>query len=140
MKLAADGETLQISYGLTTIDIDSVIQLHKELDLQLRAMGCGELEYWFPAATLTAAIRNLSKDGLHQCGTTRMADTPENGVVDANLKLWGTDNVYVCSSSVFPTSGQANPTFLLGVFAVRLAAHLANQEKASRPAEQLVNQ
>jgi choline dehydrogenase-like flavoprotein len=140
MKLGADGETLQISYGLTTTDIDSVIQLHKELDLQLRAMGCGELEYWFPPAALPAAIRNMSKDGLHQCGTTRMADTPENGVVDANLKLWGTDNVYVCSSSVFPTSGQANPTFLLGAFAVRLAAHLANQEKASRPVEQLVNQ
>jgi choline dehydrogenase-like flavoprotein len=55
-----------------------------------------------------------------------MADTPENGVVDANLKLWGTNNIYVCSSSVFPTSGQANPTFLLGVFAVRLAAHLGS--------------
>ncbi|MFL5744434.1 MAG: GMC oxidoreductase [Niastella sp.] len=140
MKLAGDGETLQISYGLTTPDIDSIIQLHKELDLQLRAMGCGELEYWFPPATLPDAIRNMSKDGLHQCGTTRMAGTPENGVVDANLKLWGTSNIYVCSSSVFPTSGQANPTFLLGVFAVRLAAHLAKGDKVNRPAEQLVNQ
>jgi choline dehydrogenase-like flavoprotein len=140
MELAGDKETLQISYGLTKADIDSVIQLHKELDLQLRAMGCGELEYWFPPAALPDAIRQMSKDGLHQCGTTRIADTPENGVVDANLKLWGTGNVYVCSSSVFPTSGQANPTFLLGVFAVRLASHLANLEKTNRPAQQLINQ
>ena len=131
MELAGDGETLQITYGLTKADIDSVIQLHQVLDQQLRAMDCGELEYWFPAAALHDAIRNMSKDGLHQCGTTRIADTPENGVVDANLKLWGTNNIYVCSSSVFPTSGQANPTFLLGVFAVRLAAHLGNLEKAT---------
>jgi choline dehydrogenase-like flavoprotein len=140
MELAGDGETLQITYGLTNADIDSVIQLHKVLDQQLRAMGCGELEYWFPPAALPDAIRNMSKDGLHQCGTTRMAATPEKGVVDANLKLWGTSNIYVCSSSVFPTSGQANPTFLLGVFAVRLAAHLANLEKANRSTQQLINQ
>jgi choline dehydrogenase-like flavoprotein len=139
MQLADDGETLQITYGLTKADIDSVIQIHKELDKQLRAMGCGELEYWFPPAALPDAIRNMSKDGLHQCGTTRMAGSPATGVVDANLKLWGTSNVYVCSSSVFPTSGQANPTFLLGVFAVRLAAHLSNLEKANRPARQLIN-
>jgi choline dehydrogenase-like flavoprotein len=139
MELAGDGETLQITYGLTKADIDSVIQLHKVLDQELRAMGCGELEYWFPPAALPDAIRNMSKDGLHQCGTTRIADTPENGVVDAHLKLFGTNNIYVCSSSAFPTSGQANPTFLLGVFAVRLAAHLGNLEKANRPARQLFN-
>jgi hypothetical protein len=140
MQLADDGETLQITYGLTNADIDSVIQLHNELDKQLRAMGCGELEYWFPPAALPDVIRHMSKDGLHQCGTTRMAGSPSTGVVDANLKLWGTSNVYVCSSSVFPTSGQANPTFLLGVFAVRLAAHFASLEKASPPARQLLNQ
>jgi hypothetical protein len=129
MELAADGETLHIRYGLTKADIDSVIQLHQALDRQLRAMGCGELEYWFPPQALPDAIRNMSKDGIHQSGTTRMADTPDKGVVDANLKLWGASNIYVCSSSVFPTSGQANPTFLLGAFAARLAAHLANPGK-----------
>jgi hypothetical protein len=135
MELAADGETLQISYGLTKADVDSVIQLHKELDQQLRAMGCGELEYWFPGAAMHDAIRHMSKDGIHQSGATRMADTPEKGVVDANLKLWGTNNIYVCSCSVFPTSGQANPTFLLGAFAVRLAVHLGNLGKANQASQ-----
>jgi choline dehydrogenase-like flavoprotein len=134
MELADDGETLKINYGLTKADIDSVIQLHKVLDQQLRAMGCGELEYWFTDEELPEAIRGMSKDGIHQCGTTRIADSPEKGVVDGNLKIWGTSNVYVCSSSVFPTSGQANPTFLLGVFAVRLAAHLTSLEKIKQVA------
>jgi choline dehydrogenase-like flavoprotein len=46
-------------------------------------------------------------------------------VVDRDLRIHGTRNVYVCSSSAFPTSGQANPTFFLGMFAVRLAGMLA---------------
>ena len=133
MELADDGETLQITYELTKADIDSVIQLHKVLDQQLRAMGCGELEYWYSQEELPNAIRNMSKDGIHQCGTTRIADSPAKGVVDGNLKVWGTGNVYICSSSVFPTSGQANPTFLLGVFAVRLAAYLTSLAKVSQP-------
>lgn len=121
MELAADDETLNIHYQLTDADIDSVIRTHDVLDQWLRKCKCGELEYWFPKKELPAEIRAMSKDGLHQAGTTRIAASPNDGVVDPNLKVWGASNLYVCSSSVFPTSSQANPTFLLGTFAVRLA-------------------
>jgi choline dehydrogenase-like flavoprotein len=107
-------------------DIDSVIRTHQVLDEWLRQCNCGELEYWFAQDELAEAIRSMSIDGLHQVGTTRISETPDNGVVDQNLKVWGTTNLYVCSTSAFPTSSQANPTFLLGVFAVRLAYHLAS--------------
>ncbi|WP_299822989.1 GMC family oxidoreductase [uncultured Pontibacter sp.] len=124
MRLGVDGESLVINYNLSDDDVNSVISLHKTLDKWLRACGCGELEYWYTEEQLPAAIYAMSKDGLHQTGTTRIAASPDKGVVDQNLRVWGTDNVYVCSSSVFPTSGQANPTFMLGTFAVRLAKHL----------------
>lgn len=124
MKLAADGETLEIHYAPKQADIDSIIKLHEVLDEWLRKCGCGELEFWYTRDKLAEAIRVMSKDGIHQSGTTRIADSPEKGVVDKELKLWGCENVYVCSSSVFPTSGQANSTFLLGAFAVRLAKHI----------------
>jgi choline dehydrogenase-like flavoprotein len=126
MELAADHETLNISYQYTEQDVDSVIRAHEVLDRWLRKCKCGELIYWFPKNELPAAIHNMSVDGLHQVGTTRLARTPEAGVVDEDLKIWGLSNIYVCSSSVFPTSGQANPTFLLGAFAVRLAHHLSS--------------
>lgn len=128
MELDSDGETLIINYNLSEDDINSVIRLHAVMDEWLRACGCGELQYWFEPEKLVDEIRNMSKDGIHQSGTTRIADNPEDGVVDKNLKVWGTKNVYVCSSSVFPTSGQANPTFMLGAFAVRLAKHLTHQK------------
>jgi choline dehydrogenase-like flavoprotein len=131
MQLDSDGETLLIDYGLTDADISSVIKLHDVLDKWLQQCNCGKLEYWYPASDLAEEIRKMSKDGIHQSGTTRIADSPANGVVDKDLALWGTKNVYVCSSSVFPTSGQANPTFFLGAFAARLANHLSNNDETS---------
>jgi hypothetical protein len=127
MELAADGETLVIHYSLTDADVASVIQLHQKLDEWLRKTGSGKLEYWYSEEELPEAIKKMSRDGIHQSGTTRIAATANEGVVDSNLKVFGTDNIYICSSSLFPTSGQANPTFFLGAFAVRLANHLTHK-------------
>ncbi|KGO87446.1 hypothetical protein Q765_07205 [Flavobacterium rivuli WB 3.3-2 = DSM 21788] len=124
MTLSPDGEKLIIDYSLTDDDINSVIALHKELDRSLQATGAGRLEFWFPEKELYSEIKKMSRDGIHQSGTTRIANNEHEGVVNRDLKLFGTKNVYVCSSSVFPTSGQANPTFFLGAFATRLAHHL----------------
>jgi len=63
-------------------------------------------------------------DNFHHMGGTRMASSKLEGVVDPNLRLFGTRNAYVCSTSVFPTSGFANPTHTLLALAVRLARHL----------------
>ena len=124
MCLDKDGETLEIRYELTDDDISSVIRLHEILDQWLRKCGCGHLVYWFPRENLSKEIRQMSKDGVHQSGTTRIADSPQQGVVNRDLRVWGTKNLYICSSSVLPTSGQANPTFFTGVLAVKLAEHL----------------
>jgi len=63
--------------------------------------------------------------GFHHMGTTRMSDSPAWGVVDGNLRVHGTDNVYVAGSSVFSTGGWANPTVNIIAFSLRLADHLA---------------
>jgi len=130
MELGDGGDTLNIHYRVSDRDVDSVIRTHELLDQWLRRCKCGELQYWYPKPDLPEVIRSMSIDGLHQVGTTRIAAKPDAGVVDPNLKVWGTTNLFVCSSSVFPTSGQANPTFLLGAFAVRLARHLASETQS----------
>ena len=56
-----------------------------------------------------------------------MADSGHTGVVDTNLKVFGVDNVYICGSSVFPTSGYANPTHTIIALAMRLSNHLTSQ-------------
>jgi choline dehydrogenase-like flavoprotein len=72
-------------------------------------------------------------DSYHHMGGTRMASCPGDGVVDPDLKLHGTRNAYVCSSSVFPASGFSNPTHTLLALTVRLADHL--RESAGAMAE-----
>jgi choline dehydrogenase-like flavoprotein len=64
------------------------------------------------------------RDQFHHMGGTRIASSAVAGVVDANLRLFGTRNAYVCGSSVFPASGFANPTHTVLALAVRLAWHL----------------
>ncbi len=67
---------------------------------------------------------NNLEAGKHHCGTTRMADTPQLGVVDADCKVFGVDNLYIAGSSVFPTIGYANPTFTIVALALRLSDHI----------------
>lgn len=59
----------------------------------------------------------------HEVGTMRMADNG-TGVVDADLRVLGYDNLYVCDNSVLPSSPAANPTLTLAALAIRLAEHL----------------
>ena len=60
----------------------------------------------------------------HHVGTTRMAHDPAKGVVDANCRVHGTENLFVVGSSVFPTPGSDTPTLTVVALALRLASHL----------------
>jgi choline dehydrogenase-like flavoprotein len=62
--------------------------------------------------------------GAHHMGATRMHDSPEHGVVDADCRVHGTTNLYVAGPSVFPTYGYANPMLTVVALALRLADHL----------------
>jgi choline dehydrogenase-like flavoprotein len=65
----------------------------------------------------------------HHIGTTRMATSRSNGVVDSNLKCFDFDNLYIAGSSVFPTSSIVNPTFTIVALSLRLGEYLINQAK-----------
>ena len=69
---------------------------------------------------------NLSKinDASHHMGTTRMSSTSSDGVVDKNLRLWGVNSIFVAGSSVFPSTGHANPTYTIAALSIRLGEYL----------------
>ena len=62
--------------------------------------------------------------GYHPSGATAMAETPDDGVCDPNLKVFGLDNLYLVSNSVFPHLPANPPTLTIAALALRLAAHL----------------
>lgn len=62
--------------------------------------------------------------GLHPSCTTKMGNNEENSVVDKNLKIHKTENIFICGSSVFPVNGITNPTWTIMSLANRLAKYL----------------
>jgi choline dehydrogenase-like flavoprotein len=69
------------------------------------------------------------RGGQHHSGTTRMSISPKDGVVDINLKVHGSKNLFICGSSVFPTNGWVNPSFTIAAFGIRLADHIEKKLK-----------
>lgn len=66
--------------------------------------------------------------GYHHMGTTRMSDDPRTGVVDRDCRVHGMTNLYIAGSSVFATSGCANPMLTTIALALRLATHLSTDQ------------
>jgi len=116
---------LRVDLRYSDIDAQSVVAGHEIIDRNLRAAEIGRLEHHFPAEERAARVWDQMTDGYHQTGTIRMASDPAQGVVDPNCRVHGTPNLFVASSAVFPTSGQANPTLLITALSARLAAHIA---------------
>jgi choline dehydrogenase-like flavoprotein len=113
---------LRIDVRYSDGDVEGVLRAHEHWDAYLRRHGAGRLEYLTPDPR--AEIRRRFGAGFHQTGTTRLSRRADDGVVDEQLAIHGLPQLHVVSSSVFPTSGQANSTFMIVVFAVRLAEYL----------------
>ena len=74
-----------------------------------------------------AEIKHLStfSGSYHWLGATRMAPSPEDGCVDANLRYHDLENLYILSTSTFPGGSSANPTLTLAALTLRLADRLS---------------
>lgn len=66
--------------------------------------------------------------GHHYSGTTPMSRN-ERRVVDNNLRLIGTDNVYINGGSVIPRCGGSGPTLTIAALGLRLGEHLARSHE-----------
>lgn len=77
-----------------------------------------------------AMIPRTIRDVAHPSGTTRMADDTARGVVDAHCQVHGVQGLFIGGSSVFPTSGHANPTQMIVALALRLADTLKDRATA----------
>ncbi|MBA4265276.1 MAG: hypothetical protein C0453_09355 [Comamonadaceae bacterium] len=72
-------------------------------------------------------VLDQATDTYHQCGGARMGHHPRDGVVDRELRVFGTTNLYVAGAAVFRTSSYANPTFTAMALTARLANHLCRE-------------
>lgn len=82
----------------------------------LRTAGLGRL--------LTTRGQRPDLSAHHHAGTTRMGFGPADGVVDADGRVFGVDNLFVTGASVLPSAGFANPTLTIVALARRLGRRL----------------
>lgn len=95
----------------------------------LSELGIAELEIDQNLHALNPKYLDSLIDNYHLVGGTRMGFSPEDGVVDKNLKVFGTDNLYIAGAATFRTTSSANTTFVALAFSTRLADHIADQPK-----------
>lgn len=120
---------LEIDLQFSRSDAEAVVRSHELLRQWLLRSGIGSIDYRQPEDKNVAAVLDQACHGTHQLGTARMGLNRKDGVVDRNLQVFDIPNLYVASTAVMPTSGQANPTLTGIALGVRLAKHLSTQIK-----------
>ncbi|MGF1520831.1 MAG: GMC oxidoreductase [Leptolyngbyaceae cyanobacterium] len=110
---------LAVDWCFTDQDRRSMAQTLQLLTERFEDVGLGTFDFGDDPPSLETMT-----DAAHQMGTTRMAASPDAGVVDTNCRVFGTDNLYVAGSAVFPTGPSYSPTFTILALARRLGQHL----------------
>ncbi|KAF9218591.1 alcohol oxidase [Gyrodon lividus] len=75
-------------------------------------------------------IRSMVKSALHPIGTASMLPRSANGVVDNELKVYGTSNLRVADASIFPIHLGSHPQATLYGLAHRAAEIIKSNQKA----------
>ena len=88
-------------------------------------LGRIKIEDWLYDYKKDFSKNGQADNGCHHIGSTRMGEDPNTSVVDRNLKVHNTENLFIAGSSVFTTGGAANPTLTICQLSLRLANHIA---------------
>jgi choline dehydrogenase-like flavoprotein len=115
----------RVEWRLADLDRRTLSAAASVLGAEFDRLGLGRLrsDRWITGPDRDWAL--YVHDVFHHAGTTRMARDPSAGVTDSDCRVHGIANLYVAGSSVFPTSGHANPTLTIVALALRLADWLA---------------
>lgn len=124
---------VKLDWRLNELDKHSVVQLVGILSRECERLGLGTVE---PAGWLASQHEEWRTDrtisahpigGYHHMGTTRMAASDRQGVTDSHGNVFGVHNLFVAGSSLFPTSGWANPTLTLMALALRTGEYISQR-------------
>lgn len=121
---------VKIDWRLDAVTGDTLREFTVLVGKELKRLGLGTVQ---PADWLSEPELRYPNvvDSFHPAGTTRMAESQAGGVVDINSQVYGISGLYVAGSSVFPTSGAANPTLTIAALALRLAEHVKRELQRS---------
>ena len=105
----------------------SIREFAQRSDRALRAAKLASLRIPEDLVNLDSRFLKTLRDTNHTTGGARMGASEEEGVVDRNLRVFGTTNLYVAGAATFRTTSNANTTFTALAFVTRLIDHLASE-------------
>ena len=85
-------------------------------------------ELLFPEGSLRERLWSAA----HHSGTCRISPDADTGVVDQDLRVHGTQHVYVCDGSVLPSTGASNTGLTIAALAHRLAESLRGEQSGRK--------
>jgi choline dehydrogenase-like flavoprotein len=127
VRLAVEKDALgmnraELRWQLSNLDKEGIERAQEVIAAEVGSSGVGRMHIFIPDSeeTLLEGARGVG----HHMGTTRMHSDPKRGVVDANARVHGVENLFIAGSSIFPSCGFANPTLTIVALSIRLADHL----------------
>jgi choline dehydrogenase-like flavoprotein len=116
---------VELKWTVGKEEIKTVKEFTLQMSSEFSKLGIGRLKVnkFFDSEDVDLWNENAICRG-HHMGSTRMSVSPKQGVVDSSLKSHDLENLYICGSSVFPSSGHVNPTLTIVALALRLAEHI----------------
>lgn len=115
---------IKVDWRLCELDRRTIRKAIELIGEELGRLGLGRIKLADWLVERNSEWAKALRGSCHHMGTTRMADDPKRGVVDQNCRLHTVHNLYMAGSSVFPTTGYANPTLTIVALTLRLASHL----------------
>ena len=116
---------MHVDWKYDRLDIQSIEKSLDLLSASFKNSGTGTFEY--DRNSLEYELTKYGAYGGHHLGTTRMGTDLSTSVVDPDCQVHGIEGLHIVGGSVFPTSGQANPTLSIVALALRLAQHIADR-------------
>ena len=110
-----------VDWKISDADGESMQRFAVVMEKYLKSLGMTEQNWTLSPQADAKTWAQAGGDILHPMGGTRMGTSPENSVVDGELRVHGVANLYVSSCSVFPSGGSSNPTFTMMALACRLS-------------------
>tara|TARA_B100002019_G_C21257667_1_gene594863 strand:+ start:353 stop:1912 length:1560 start_codon:yes stop_codon:yes gene_type:complete len=114
----------KINWKISKEDFDGYIEIFNKLKLELEKLKIpvimkSKSQIWKSL---------LSSHAYHYLGTCRMSNNKNTGIVDKNLKIHTSSNIYICDGSVLTTGGSVNPVLTVSALALRLSDHLMQKK------------
>ena len=125
-------KSLFFKYGLNKVNIDwkihgdelnEIKKFSYSINEFLRINDIGNIDFNNNINNFETFKNDLT-DTNHPSGGLIISKDKDNGVCDANFKVWNTENVYINGSSLFPNSSYANVTLTVLALTLKIGRYL----------------